>query len=53
MRIAFFGVVGVAGVAAALGWGAATDQLPLGALIAAAVAALCWTLATWRRPGEE
>lgn len=48
LRVAFFGLAGVGGVLGAITWGVATDQLPLAALIAAAVAAVCWTMATYR-----
>ncbi len=50
MRIAFFGVVGVVGAIAGVGWGFASEQLLLGILVAAAVVAVCWTFATWRAP---
>ncbi len=49
LRMAFFGVVGVAGALAALVAGIADGQPVLGALGAMAVAAVCWTLATFRR----
>jgi hypothetical protein len=47
MRRGFFGVVGVVGVVAALGYGFVAQELPASLLWAGAVAALCWTFATW------
>jgi hypothetical protein len=49
MWVGFVTVTGVVGVVGALAYGLASDQLLLGALVAAAVAALWWTFATFRR----
>lgn len=48
MRAGFFAVAGVVGVVAALAWGLTDGSLLLGALIAVAVASVCWTFATWQ-----
>jgi len=48
MRRLFFGVVAVTGAVAALAWGVADGSPWLGALVALAVVAVCWTFATFR-----
>ena len=50
MRIGFAATAGLVGALAVLAWGALHDQWLLGALGAAAVISLAWTLATVRRP---
>jgi hypothetical protein len=47
MWVAFTALAGVGGVVAALGWGLAAGEPWLGALVALAVAAVAWTLATY------
>ena len=49
MWIAFLAIAAVTGVIAALGWGVTAGEPLVGALIAVAVVAVCWTLATFRR----
>jgi hypothetical protein len=47
MRRGLFAVIGVFGVAGAILYGYAAQALPAALLVAGAVAALCWTFATW------
>lgn len=50
LRALFCGAAAVVGVPLAIAWGLAEGAPLLGVLGAAAVLAVCWTLATWRRP---
>ena len=52
MRIAFFGVMGVLGVVGAIGVGVVDGEPLFGLLVAGAIAALCWTFATYRSSGR-
>jgi len=47
LRRGFFALIGVVGVAGALVYGYAAQTLPAALLVAGAVAAVCWTFATW------
>jgi hypothetical protein len=49
MRLIFVGAVALFGMMTAITAGLANDQLLLGILAAAAVGAVCWTFATFRR----
>jgi len=46
-------LAGICGALMALGWAVAEDQPVLGILFAVAVVAVCFTLATYRRPGDD
>ena len=47
MRRGFFVVVALVGVVVAMAWGVSEDSILVGLLTAGAVAAVCWTFATW------
>ena len=49
MWLAFLVIAAVTGVTAGLAWGIAAGEPLVGGLIAVAVIAVCWTLATFRR----
>ena len=53
MRIAFFGVIGVLGAVGALVVGVVDGQPFFGLLVAGAIAALCWTFATFRSASRQ
>jgi hypothetical protein len=50
MRAAFFGIVAITGAPALVAWGITEGSVWVGLLGAIALIAVCWTLATWRRP---
>jgi hypothetical protein len=53
LRVAFLGTAAVIGAGAAMAWGLTEGEPWQGALVAVAVVALCWTLATYRNTRPE
>ena len=48
LRKVLFGVIALIGIPVAILWGVATDAPIVGAIVALAIGALCWTFATFR-----